>query len=94
MKAPDLARMIDVLKGTWIYKLKAKEDRKSAPEFTASSIKEVIYKEENGVPSILIVTKDGARRFGHPYEFSMTELEALTSWAENLRGSHKSSNRE
>jgi len=83
VRAADLARMVDVLKGTWIYKLKAKEDRESSPAFTASSIKDVVFQEDQGVPFLLIVAKDGIRRFGHPAEFSMTELEAITSWAEN-----------
>lgn len=78
--------MIDVLKGTWIYKLQEKEDRDEAPEFTLQNIKEVVYQEDRNVPSILITFKDGATRLTHPAELNMRELEALTTWAENRRG--------
>jgi len=35
---------------------------------------------------ILITMKNGAVRLTHPHDLSMKELEALTTWAENLRG--------
>lgn len=82
---PSFHRMIDVLKGTWIYKLKAGEDRNAPADFSSSEIKDVIYEEEHNIPTILIILKDGTRRVGHPAELSMLELEALTTWAENLK---------
>jgi hypothetical protein len=85
--AGTLARMIDVIKGTWIYKLQAGENRKETPEFISSRIKTVVYREEHSVPSILVILKDGSQRLDHPAEFNMKELEALTHWAENLRNS-------
>lgn len=85
MGAPSFHRMIEVLKGTWIYKLKAQEDRDALADFSSAEIKEVIYEEEHNVPTILIILKDGTRRVGHPTELSMKELEALTTWAENLK---------
>ncbi len=89
MNAATVARMIEVLKATWVYKLKSKEDRQAEADFSASSIKDVIYEEDHGFPTILVILKDGTRRVGHPAEMTMTELEALTSWAEN----HKSNPR-
>lgn len=79
--------MIDVLKGTWIYKLKAADDRDVQGEFGVRDIKEVVYEEERNVPSILIRLKDGTQRLSHPSELNMQELEALTTWAENFKGS-------
>lgn len=84
--------MIDVLKGTWIYKLHSREDRNEAPEFQVSDLKEVVYEEEQNVPTILFTLKDGTQRLAHPHELNMKELEALTTWAENLKGSQKPSN--
>jgi len=85
VKAADVIRMIDVLKSTWIYKLRSKEERYDA-DFTFSDIKDVIYEEDCNVPTILVILNDGTRRVGHPTEYRMAELEALTTWAENLRG--------
>lgn len=85
MSAPSFRRMVDVLKGAWIYKLNAKEDRKEAAEFQAVDIKEVVYEEEQNVPSILLTLKDGTQRLAHPHELNMRELEALTTWVENLK---------
>lgn len=86
MTAPSFHRMIEVLKGTWIYKFKAGKSRTAAGEFTAMDIKEVIFEEQGMVIRILITMKDGAVRVVHPDELNMRELEALTTWAENLRG--------
>lgn len=77
--------MIDVLKGAWIYKLHAGENRKALAEFTAADIKEAVYEEKGMVIRILITMKDGAQRLAHPHDLNMSELEALTTWAENLK---------
>jgi hypothetical protein len=77
--------MIDVLKGAWIYKLKAGENRKASGEFTAADIKEAVYEEKGLVITVLITLKDGAVRLAHPHDLNMRELEALTTWAENLK---------
>jgi hypothetical protein len=77
--------MIEVLKQTWIYKLQAGDDKKAAPEFTSSGIKEIVYEEDRGIPSILITLKDGTQRLDHPYGLNLKELEAVTTWAENLK---------
>jgi len=86
VSAPSLHRMIEVLKGTWIYKFKSGEDRKAHGEFTAADIKEAVYEEKGMVINVLITMKDGSQRLAHPHDLSMKELEALTTWAENLRG--------
>lgn len=85
MSAPSFVRMVEVLKQTWIYKLQAGDDRKEAPEFTASDIKEIVYEEDRGIPSVLVTLKDGTQRLAHPYELNLKELEAVTTWAENLK---------
>lgn len=77
--------MIEVLKQTWVYKLHSGEDRKESPEFKASDIKEIVYEEDRGIPSILVTMKDGTQRLDHPAELNMKELEAVTTWAENLK---------
>lgn len=77
--------MIDVLKGTWIYKLQAGENRKPRAEFKAQDIKEVVYEEIGLKITILITLKDGTQRLDHPHDLNMKELEALTTWAENLK---------
>lgn len=92
MSAPSFVRMIEVLKGTWIYKLNAGDDRKASPEFTAADIKEAVYEERGMVIRVLITMKDGAQRLAHPHDLNMRELEALTTWAENLKGRQKPTN--
>lgn len=83
MIAATLARMIDVLKGTWVYKLHAGEDRKEVPEIKTSDLKEIVYEETHSVPSLLITMKDGRQRLTHPNDLNMLEIEAITSWAED-----------
>jgi len=83
VNAATLLRMIDVLKGTWIYKLHAGEDRKEAPEFKVADLKEIVYEELHQVPSLLVTMKDGRQRLAHPNDLNMIEIEALTSWAED-----------
>lgn len=83
MNAVALARMIDVLKETWIYQLQAGEDRDEKPGFRMSDLKEIAYGETNNVPGILVTLKDGTQRLAHPYEFNMQEIEILTTWAED-----------
>lgn len=78
--------MIDVLKGAWIYKLHAGDDRKETPEFTPEDIKEVVYEEKGMMISVLVTLKDGTQRLAHPHDLNMRELEALTTWAENRKG--------
>jgi hypothetical protein len=75
--------MIDVLKGTWVYKLHASEDRKETAEFKAEDLKEIVYEETRQVPSLLITMKDGRQRLSHPNDLNMLEIEAITSWAED-----------
>lgn len=77
--------MIDVLKGAWIYKFNAGENRKALGEFKAADIKEAVYEEKGLVISVLITMKDGSQRLAHPHDLNMSELEALTTWAENLK---------
>lgn len=85
MNSATLARMIDVLKGTWVYKLHAGEDRKETPEFQIKDLKEIIYEELRSVPSLLITMTDGRQRLAHPNDLNMLEIEALTTWAEDRR---------
>lgn len=77
--------MIEILKETWVHKLRIREDRKEHPQFAASDIKEIVYEEDRGIPSVLITLKDGTQRLAHPAELNMKELEAVTTWAENLK---------
>lgn len=86
MNASSLARMVDVLKGTWIYKFKAGDNKKALGTFTTADIQEAVYEEKGMTIRILITMKNGAVRLAHPHDLSMKELEALTTWAENLRG--------
>lgn len=83
VNAATLARMIDILKGTWIYKLHAGENRKETAEFKVVDLKEIVYEELHQVPSLLITMKDGRQRLAHPNDLNMLEIEALTSWAED-----------
>lgn len=89
MSAPSFVRMIEVLKQTWVYKLHDGENRKEAPEFISSDIKEIVYEEDRGIPSLLVTMKDGTQRFAHPAELNLKELEAVTTWAENLKRAGK-----